>query len=205
MHEEEKVNQAASAAPTVNEDQQLAERLRTLLSDAFITGHAHGPSADYQVQLKFRTLKESQQCQTLIEALVHPEYRESFIRQGVLQPFAAASLAAPKDEAVHPEDYCHKCFRPNISWFVPNELWNKAVRAAGEPEILCPVCFVQLCEAAGISTVWKVAPRDHAAKPSGAARGAAVEIYKMFSVSGCESPEIQDQIAAIISKHMEKQ
>lgn len=59
----------------------------------------------------------------------------------------------------HPEDFCHKCGQPNIVWFAPNELWNKSVRAANEPEILCPVCFVQLAEAAGVNAVWEVAPQ----------------------------------------------
>lgn len=84
------------AAPAGDEDRELAKRLRTLLSDTFITGHMHGPSKDYQVQLKFRTLEQSQRCHTLIEALVHPEYRESFIKQGVLEPLAAAPDEADK-------------------------------------------------------------------------------------------------------------
>lgn len=70
-------------------------------------------------------------------------------------------------EGEHPEDFCKKCGRPNIVWFAPNEIWNQAVRAANEPEILCPVCFVQLAEAAGFNGVWKVALNDYvAAAPS---------------------------------------
>lgn len=62
----------------------------------------------------------------------------------------------------HPEDFCHQCGRANIVWFAPNELWNKAVRAHGLPEILCPVCFVQAVEAADISSgAWRVAPGDY--------------------------------------------
>lgn len=62
-------------------------------------------------------------------------------------------------EGEHPEDFCKKCGRPNIVWFGPNRIWNQAVRAANEPEILCPVCFVQLAEAAGFKDVWEVAPQ----------------------------------------------
>lgn len=67
----------------------------------------------------------------------------------------------------HPEDFCHKCGQPNIVWFAPNELWNKSVRDANQPEILCPVCFVRLTEAAGFrEQTWRVAPRDYDPLPS---------------------------------------
>lgn len=60
---------------------------------------------------------------------------------------------------VHPEAFCERCHRPNVTWFAPSDLWNKAVRAVGAEEILCPVCFVQLAEAAGIKpTAWVVSP-----------------------------------------------
>lgn len=58
--------------------------------------------------------------------------------------------------APHPEDFCQRCNRSNIVWFAPNEIWNKAVRATGQPEILCPVCFVELAEIVGITGVWQV-------------------------------------------------
>lgn len=76
----------------------------------------------------------------------------------------------------HPEDFCHKCGQPNISWFAPNELWNKSVRAANQPEILCPVCFVKLTEAAGLrEQTWRVAPRDYDPLPSAVAPTARYE------------------------------
>lgn len=64
------------------------------------------------------------------------------------------------DEAMaHPEDVCHKCGGPNVVWFGPKDIWNGAIRGQGEPEIICPTCFIQLAEAAGyITVVWRVAP-----------------------------------------------
>jgi len=62
----------------------------------------------------------------------------------------------------HPEDFCHRCGGRNATWFAPSPLWNLAVRAKGEPEILCPVCFIQLAEEAGINGMaWKVAPESY--------------------------------------------
>ena len=55
----------------------------------------------------------------------------------------------------HPEDYCHRCGRPNLqSWFVASDLWNAAMRGPdgavieGYPpsEIVCPQCFSQADE-----------------------------------------------------------
>lgn len=66
----------------------------------------------------------------------------------------------------HPEDYCHKCGGPNITWFAPSPIWNKSVREHGEKEILCPVCFVQLAEAAGFnSAAWRLAPQGYLDSP----------------------------------------
>lgn len=25
----------------------------------------------------------------------------------------------------HPEDFCNDCGNPNVTWYAPNELWNK--------------------------------------------------------------------------------
>lgn len=56
----------------------------------------------------------------------------------------------------HPEDFCERCKRPNCTWFAPSPIWNAA---HCEWDILCPICFVQLAEAAGITpTAWQVAP-----------------------------------------------
>lgn len=64
----------------------------------------------------------------------------------------------------HPEDFCHKCGRPNVVWFAPSSLWNLVVRTKGEPEMLCPTCFIRLAEEAGINgQAWKVEPESYVA------------------------------------------
>lgn len=84
---------------------------------------------------------------------------------------SAELVTAPPESTAgeHPEDFCHKCGQPNISWFAPNQLWNQAVRAVNQPEMLCPVCFVKLTEIAGIGEqTWEVAPKNwHANKTQG--------------------------------------
>ena len=75
-------------------------------------------------------------------------------------------MSTDQDQAApRPEDFCQRCNRSNIVWFAPNEIWNKAVRATGQPEILCPVCFVELAEIVGITGVWKVSLQSTAALP----------------------------------------
>lgn len=55
----------------------------------------------------------------------------------------------------HPEDYCHLCNGPNITWFADNDLWNKVVADKGL--ICCPICFVKMAEAKGICpTAWRL-------------------------------------------------
>jgi hypothetical protein len=48
----------------------------------------------------------------------------------------------------HPEDFCHRCGGPNISWSVDSEAWNSVMRPVCETgrwsEIICPICFVEL-------------------------------------------------------------
>lgn len=78
------------------------------------------------------------------------------------RPFRVAryALADFVTRSGHPEDFCERCHRPNVTWFAPSDLWNKA--AGDRHDILCPVCFVQLAEAYGIRpTAWKVAPEEH--------------------------------------------
>lgn len=56
----------------------------------------------------------------------------------------------------HPEDFCMRCGRPNVVWFAQSAIWNRAVPYGG---ILCPVCFIQAAETAGIKpTAWEVRP-----------------------------------------------
>lgn len=59
----------------------------------------------------------------------------------------------------HPEDYCHRCGRPNLVWWVDSNLWNVATLGLQRErlEILCPSCFVQLWEArTGQTAVWRL-------------------------------------------------
>lgn len=50
----------------------------------------------------------------------------------------------------HPEDYCHRCGRPNISWHIDGDVWSTVMRPEGHEaayrwnEIICPVCFIEL-------------------------------------------------------------
>lgn len=61
------------------------------------------------------------------------------------------------------EETCHKCGWPFIHWSAPSPLWNEVMRggdinAGPEPYmgIICPSCFMQLTEEAGIATGWRV-------------------------------------------------
>lgn len=64
----------------------------------------------------------------------------------------------------HPEDFCHRCGRSNIVWWVDSDLFNEAIGPEGiDPEwrgIVCPQCFVELSP---LDTVWRLVPRERAA------------------------------------------
>lgn len=68
--------------------------------------------------------------------------------------------AQPTDR--HPESYCHRCGGPNFTWSAPSPLWNHVMRGGSIDgpwqwdEIICPVCFVQLAEAAGMASSWRL-------------------------------------------------
>lgn len=109
-------------------------------------------------------------------------------------------LAQAEATAQHPEDYCHKCGGPNVVWFAPNSLWNKSVREANQPEILCPVCFVRLAEAAGVQAVWEVAPQQHR-ESTQAALDAAQEVVNIAYRDRGQCPH-RDTIAAIFTKRL---
>lgn len=51
----------------------------------------------------------------------------------------------------HPEDFCHRCGRRNPVWSADQDDWETATegRPRGVVDILCPSCFVELCEANG--------------------------------------------------------
>jgi hypothetical protein len=75
------------------------------------------------------------------------------IRLVVRSALSEARAVAPPEE-VHPEAFCQRCRRPNITWHAPSALWNRA-----EPDngILCPVCFAQDARAIGV-LVWRLEP-----------------------------------------------
>lgn len=81
----------------------------------------------------------------------------------------------------HPEDYCHRCYKRNTSWYVDTSTWNEVMRG-GDPagwgkwqEIICIPCFTELAAAHyGTERVWTIARdgpsiqltvADHAAPP----------------------------------------
>lgn len=145
----------------LDEDEQ-----RTAMAQIIDTLHAQQPPCDG--------------CEGLKEALEKIDAQKPIMNkgQGCNDPYcwpcsmwkiAHEALAQPcQQPASHPEDYCQKCGRPNCTWFVESKLWNKVVRANNEPEILCPICFVQLAEASGIKpTSWELRPEQPASVGSG--------------------------------------
>ena len=68
----------------------------------------------------------------------------------------------PAAAARHPEDYCHRCGGPNVTWSAPSPLWNQIMRGGsinGDwefDEIICPTCFCVLGEERGVATFFRV-------------------------------------------------
>lgn len=64
----------------------------------------------------------------------------------------------------HPEDYCHRCFETNVSWYVDTPEWTDVMRG-GDPdgwgrwqEIICIPCFIALADAHyGNGQAWTMA------------------------------------------------
>lgn len=80
-----------------------------------------------------------------------------------------AALRTPDTEGGdrHPEDYCHRCDGPNISWSTPSEVWDPVMRPGGHNttewlwnEIICPVCFAELFEQRFPKTSWRLTPDE---------------------------------------------
>jgi hypothetical protein len=77
----------------------------------------------------------------------------------------AADIAAQRDSGwpdFHPEDFCHRCGNPNVSWFVDNTAWNHVMRE-GNPvgwgqwqEIICIPCFMELAETHYRACTWRI-------------------------------------------------
>ena len=54
----------------------------------------------------------------------------------------------------HPEHRCGRCGGRNTIWYADSDVWN---RVAGNYSILCPICFCELGEEAGIApTAWRL-------------------------------------------------
>lgn len=64
---------------------------------------------------------------------------------------------------VHPEDICHMCGGPNVSWYAPAAFWRAVWDQSGLDEwayqgIICPTCFGSLARLSGVSLCIEVAP-----------------------------------------------
>lgn len=67
----------------------------------------------------------------------------------IRKPIHIEAIAAQRKRGwteFHPEDYCHRCGGPNISWFALAEVWNPVMRPTNDEawkwnEIICPICF----------------------------------------------------------------
>jgi len=62
----------------------------------------------------------------------------------------------------HPEEFCHRCGCPNVSWYVDSLVWNDVMRG-GSPEgwgdwqeIICVPCFMELAEAHYGACTWRI-------------------------------------------------
>jgi hypothetical protein len=82
----------------------------------------------------------SDNCETYAPAWVHAVLPEEIVRQ---------RAAGWPD--FHPEEFCHRCGRRNPPWSTDQREWLVATeqRPRQELEILCPSCFVALCEQNG--------------------------------------------------------
>lgn len=66
--------------------------------------------------------------------------------------------------SVHPEAICVRCRGTNPVWTAPSPLWNEVMRGGdinGREQydgIVCPSCFANLAEEAGIAKGWRLVP-----------------------------------------------
>jgi len=77
----------------------------------------------------------------------------------------AADIAAQRDSGwpdFHPEDFCHRCGCPNVSWHIESRVWNVVMRGGTSDgwgnwqEIICIPCFSELAEAHFGACTWRV-------------------------------------------------
>lgn len=113
-------------------------------------------------------------------SLISPHRRDE--RQLLLEAASALERMAPE---IHPEDFCERCLRRNAVWFAPNEIWNKG---CAEFSVLCPICFIQLAELAGIRpTAWKLEP-EHLADEPAVVHAPTCATWQRSGPSGCAVP-----------------
>lgn len=93
--------------------------------------------------------------------------RELAVREGNAAARLADSIdptTIPDQQArgwpdFHPEDFCHRCGRRNVSWYADSAIWNEIHGGSGP--IWCPVCFATAYEQqTGQRVSWRLAPRD---------------------------------------------
>jgi hypothetical protein len=63
----------------------------------------------------------------------------------------------------HPEDYCHRCYETNISWYVDTPAWTDVMRCGNVDgwglwqEIICIPCFTELADSHyGETQAWTI-------------------------------------------------
>lgn len=52
----------------------------------------------------------------------------------------------------HPENFCHQCGNPNVTWYADNDLWNLLCE---KWEIICSKCFQKRADEKGINVIFK--------------------------------------------------
>lgn len=114
------------------------------------------------------------------------------------------SAQAGEKATPHPEDICQRCAGANVVWFTDNELWNRVI---GESGILCPSCFVQMAEAKGINTAWKLTPESPTTPPRRDGKPTPLTDAQMFTLDcgadGNGTPH--DVVEASFARSLERQ
>lgn len=81
------------------------------------------------------------------------------------QADATAFMSQLAGVEMHPEDFCHRCLGPNVSWCAPSPLWNYVMRGddinGSEPfdGIVCLTCFAILAQDALAGDMWRLEPQ----------------------------------------------
>lgn len=129
------------------------------------------------------TLTEEERA--FVELLRFPKDHPLYVATGTIERFTAiidrltaptTAPAPPQPEL--PELICERCGGPNVTWFAPNEVWNRVV---GSPNgIWCPGCFISHAEANGFDDrAWKVEP-EAAAPPQPQTPGIVYDLGRVL-------------------------